>query len=205
METNMPKPKVLDLSHHNQVNSFEMLVDFGIRGIILKATQGVDYVDPTYASRKSKAEAVGLLVGAYHFATGDDAAKQLDHFLSVAGLGAQHCGALDFEPNTTGNKRNMSLDDARDWLQNYEVVVGRKAKFYSGNLVKQELKAPDEFLNSHDLWLAQYGSAPRLPVGWQSTWLWQFSESYPVPGVTGNVDANAFDGTDAELAASWVR
>lgn len=199
----MPKPSVLDLSHHNQVNSFEMLVDFGVRGVILKATQGLDYVDPTYALRKSKAEKAGLLVGAYHFATGDDTAKQLDHFLNVAELGATNCGALDFEPNTKG--QDMKLPDARDWLENYEVVQGRKAKIYSGDLLKRTLHAPDDFLSSHDLWLAQYGPAPHLPPGWDAYWLWQFSDKYPVPGVTGNVDANTFSGDDAALAASWVK
>lgn len=201
----MPFPKVLDLSHHNQVNSFEMLVDYGVRGVILKATQGVSYVDPTYAQRKAAAAKAGLLVGAYHFATADDTAKQLDHFLSVAELGARDCGALDYEPNLVNGAPagDMSLADARDWLENYEVVMGRKAKFYSGSLIKQTLTGPDAFLNSHDLWLAQYGPTPHLPVGWSRYWLWQYSEKLPVPGVTGNVDANSFDGTDQELAASW--
>ena len=47
----MFNPLVLDLSHHNKVASFQMIADYGVRAVILKATQGASYVDPTYAKR----------------------------------------------------------------------------------------------------------------------------------------------------------
>jgi GH25 family lysozyme M1 (1,4-beta-N-acetylmuramidase) len=43
---------VVDLSHHNNVNSFQAAKDSGILGIIHKATQGTNFVDPNYDERR---------------------------------------------------------------------------------------------------------------------------------------------------------
>lgn len=206
--------KVLDLSHHNVITSFEMIYDFGIRGVILKSTQGTGYVDPTYEPRRVKAEAAGLLVGAYHFADGSDTQQQLQHFLDVSAIDEKMLGALDYEPSPSG--ATMTLDNARDFLQNYELVVGRKAKLYAGSLIKETLgNNRDDFLAQHDLWLAQYGSAPRPPANWASrVWLWQYSDGardygahlpIRVSGIEpGGLDCDAFAGSDEDLATSWV-
>jgi hypothetical protein len=133
--------------------------------------------------------------------------------LEVAALTEKNCGALDFEPNTTGP--TMTLADARDWLQNFDLVAGKKAKLYSGNLIKETLGAnKDDFLAQHDLWLAQYGSHPVTPANWSAPWIWQYTDGardyganlpIHVAGITGgNLDCNAFAGSDVDLAATWV-
>ena len=54
----------------------------------MKASEGVDYVDPTYATNRAQANANGLKVGAYHFAKpdtdADDATIEADHFVDTA-------------------------------------------------------------------------------------------------------------------------
>src|SRR5258707_1097158 len=73
----MPESNVvIDLSHHNQNLDFASIrFSGGILGIIHKATQGLDYADPTYLPHKTSALANGLLWGAYHFGTGSDRDK----------------------------------------------------------------------------------------------------------------------------------
>jgi lysozyme len=58
---------VVDLSHWDEVDSFEDAKDDGVVGIIHKATESNNYFDPTYNQRKKDALAAGLLWGAYHF------------------------------------------------------------------------------------------------------------------------------------------
>ena len=85
-------PKVLDLSHHNCGPSgdpddpidFAAVAAFGVKGIIHKASQGVSIRDKKYGERRRDAVAAGLLWGAYHFATGDDADAQVKWFLECA-------------------------------------------------------------------------------------------------------------------------
>ena len=76
---------VIDISHHNQVSSFDTVRQAGILGVFHKATQGPAYVDPTFAANRTRILDAGLLFGAYHFGTAGDADAQAEHLLSVAG------------------------------------------------------------------------------------------------------------------------
>lgn len=202
--------KVLDISHHNDVSDFKAIYDFGIRGIIHKATQGTGYVDNRYAMRRQKAKDAGLLWGAYHFADGSDTDRQLAHFIEAAALEPGDLGALDYEPNTTG--ATMKLEAARQFLLGYEVARGSKAVLYSGNLIKETLGDKlDTFFGSHRLWLAHYRDVPKIPAAWgDKLFLHQFSgdgvndHGIDVPGISAKVDMNSFSGTDEQLAAAWA-
>ncbi len=200
--------KVIDLSHYNPVTNWGAVKAAGIVGVILKATQGAGMVDVTYASNFAQARAAGLLVGAYHFNTGENVQAQVGHFLSVAKPDAQTLLALDFEDNPSSN---MSLPQAKEFLLEVESRVGRAPILYSGNRVKDLLgNTKDEVLSSFRLWLAQYGPVPRPQTSWTAPWLWQFSDGEvgpwhaPVPGVRGYVDLNSYAGTDEQLAKEWA-
>ena len=57
----------IDLSHHNATPDWDKLeVDF----VFLKATEGTNYVDPTFKARKAECLQHKIPVGAYHFFTG---------------------------------------------------------------------------------------------------------------------------------------
>lgn len=201
--------KVIDLSHHNTLDddAFKQMFDSGIRGVILKSSQGTNYKDPTYDDRRQDALDAGLLVGAYHFATGEDIDAQIEHFFAAAAPDEKTLMALDHEPNK-GNQ--LDLDGCRDFLQKGEAKLGRKLVLYSGNLIKEQLDEADEYICSHRLWLAQYGDRIKLPTGFQAVWLHQFSgdgvnsHGLKPPGIHGLVDMNSYAGTDEQLAAEWA-
>ena len=61
-------PVIIDISHHQaDPIDWTKLKANGTVGVILKATEGTSYTDPTYASRKKAALAAGLAVSSYHF------------------------------------------------------------------------------------------------------------------------------------------
>jgi GH25 family lysozyme M1 (1,4-beta-N-acetylmuramidase) len=203
------KPNVLDVSHHNTVDSFQSIYNFGIRGIIHKSSQGTGMTDKTYASRRTSAVRAGLLWGAYHFADNSNVKAQVDNFMKSAQPEEHTLMALDYEPNGSST---MSLNQAREFMELLDEKLGRKTVLYSGNLIKEQLKTDkDGFWGSHPLWLAQYGPRIKLPFAWAEQFLWQFSDStynnpnkLKIPGIRGNVDMNWFDGTDAELSDAWI-
>jgi GH25 family lysozyme M1 (1,4-beta-N-acetylmuramidase) len=55
------------------------------------------------------------------------------------------------------------------------------------------------------LWIASYTQSPRIPAAWPSGWsFWQYSSTGSVPGISGNVDTDYFQGTrDALLALCY--
>ena len=73
---------VVDLSHWEAQVDFVQAKTAGIAAVILKATQGTGFLDPTFASRAVAAHAAGLLLGAYHFFdTSDPRRKQVIFWL----------------------------------------------------------------------------------------------------------------------------
>ena len=175
-------PKVVDIYHGDAVTDFSKAHAFGIRGVIHKATQGGGINDPLYAPRRKAAADAGMLWGAYHFNTGESVAAQAKHFLAVAEPDAATLIALDFEDNRASN---MSLAQARAFLEAVDAAIGRPAALYSGNRIKELIAHADAetraFFGRHKLWLCQYGPAPKLtdfngePLPWAKYFLWQYT------------------------------
>ena len=202
---------VIDISHYNSVSSFAKVKGAGVVGVIHKATQGSSYVDPTYAANRTKIKDAGLLLGAYHFGTAGDASAQAEYFLSTAGDDTVLL-VLDLEGNPQG--RDMSLQEAEQFVHHVATRTGRYPGLYSGNTVKEILSAEkikqagETELSKCWLWIAQYGPAPLVPPIWSSWTLWQYtdgaagSEPHEVDGI-GRCDRDYFNGTGDELVAFW--
>jgi hypothetical protein len=60
---------VIDISHNVQVSDFRAVRSVGVLAVIHKTSEGGDWFDPSYASRRREAEQSGLLWGGYHFGT----------------------------------------------------------------------------------------------------------------------------------------
>jgi GH25 family lysozyme M1 (1,4-beta-N-acetylmuramidase) len=204
--------RVVDIFHGDNVSSFKKAFDFGIRGVIHKATTGATGKDKKYASRRPAALDAGLLWGAYHWGTSADVNKQVNNFLKTADPDDKTLVALDYE-NTPGNQ--MTLAQARKFLTLVAAELGRKPVLYSGHLVKEQLgNKVDAFFGSHRLWLAQYSSDPVVQKSWKSFWLWQYTDKTSgltpnqVPGIPGdakgNLDCDSYDGTLTQLKADWA-
>jgi len=203
--------KVLDVSHHNDVTSWQAVRAAGIVGIIHKATEGTGYVDDQYQRRRQQALQAGLVWGAYHFANGSDVQKQVDHFLNVVGIDAGTLYALDWEEDPNGD--TMSAGQAKEFLRLIGDRIGEyRCVVYSGNTAKEKLGShSDEYFGAHRLWLAQYASRHiTVQASWSDCWLWQYSDGnigptpHGCPGVSGEVDTNSWGGTDDELRQQWA-
>jgi len=206
----MPNPlnAVVDISHYNVNVNFQLAQADGIIGVIHKATQGATGVDPTYQTHRAQATNAGLLWGAYHFATGDDATAQAQHFLDVVGSFENTLLVLDFEQNPGG--ASMSLADAHTFVTAVNQATGRFPGFYSGSYIKQLLgDGKDPVLAQCWLWLSEYGPTPVVPANWPTWTMWQYTngivgpQPHSVNGV-GNCDRDMFNGTEDQLRALWL-
>jgi lysozyme len=200
-----PKRDVLDLSHWNTVDSFKAVYDSGVVGVIHKATQGTDFVDQQYYKRIVPAKAAGLLWGRYHFGTDENVSDQVERFLKH--WTGDELLALDWENNIDGT---MSAHQAEDFLGKVRQLTGVYAVLYSGSLLKEYMETkPYTNLPMHRLWWSQWTTNPVLPSGWDEAWLWQYTDSahgpepHGCPGITGNVDCNAYQGTREQLIEEW--
>jgi lysozyme len=199
---------VVDISHHNGNIDLTKAHAAGIVGVIHKATQGTTMTDNMYQQNRQKAQAAGLLWGAYHFGSAADGAAQADFFLSKANPDDKTLLVLDYEPN--GNS-TMTLAQAKAFVTRIQQVTGKFPGFYSGSLIKEQLggKPADPVLSQCFLWLAQYGPAPtHIPATWPTWTMWQYTDGnmgpqpHSVDGI-GNCDRDQFNGTLAALQQLW--
>ncbi len=171
---------IVDLSHHNGDVDLAQASQAGILGIIQKATQGATFVDPTFQTNFDKALDAGLLLGAYHFGTGDDGVIQAEHFLNTVQPDADTLLVLDFENNPTGP--SMNLEEARAFITHVQQATGRWPGLYSGHYIKDLLGSNlDAILANSWFWLAQYGPTPVIPANWKNWTMWQYTD-----GAVGN-------------------
>jgi GH25 family lysozyme M1 (1,4-beta-N-acetylmuramidase) len=71
---------VIDLSHWQGPVDFARAKSAGIAAVILKAAQGSDWIDATFAPRFATVLPRGFLVGAYHFLDDSEPALQVAKF-----------------------------------------------------------------------------------------------------------------------------
>jgi len=207
-EGQMPINVIVDISHHNGNVDLNKAQQAGIAGVIHKGTQGTGMFDRSYTGNRQKAEAAGLMWGAYHFGTKGDGAEQADFFLSKINADEQTLLVLDYEPN---GLRTMTLDQARAFVTRVNAVTGRFPGLYSGNLIKEQLRSQpvDPVLSKCFLWIAQYGPQPKnIPPTWSSWTMWQYTDGvagpapHTVAGI-GKCDRDQFNGTLEQLQKLW--
>jgi len=197
---------VIDLSHWQAPVDFLKARAGGIAAVILKATQGSQWIDATFAQRLEAATAAGLLVGAYHFLDDSPPELQVQNFLMVA----DGCPvlALDVEQNQIGG--TVTVPQAAEAAARLQMVTGHAPFVYISRYGPDDRGTglPNSVLSRCPLWLPAYNSRPICPPGWSNWTLWQYtdgslgSDVAPAPGI-GKCDRSRFAGTVAELAAWW--
>jgi lysozyme len=203
----------VDISHHNRDVDLAAAKAAGIAFVFAKATQGTGFTDEKYAENKSKAEAAGLLFGAYHFGDGSDVPAQVDHFLTTAAGVAVL--VLDFEKNTSGGP-SMTLAQAEEFVQGVQANTGRMPTLYTGNWLKDMQKA-SAVLAQCPLWLTEFGPVAKLPLGFDAWKFWQYTDGHIGPTSIQNIgavphsidgigpcDIDLFSGKAEDLAAFWT-
>ncbi len=200
-----------DVVHGMDVSSYETSIDWptakaaGIDFAFIRATDGVQFHDPKFATYWAGAKDAGVIRGAYQFfRPTEDPIAQADLLLSLIGPLAPGDlpPALDVE--TTGGLSQPVVEAAvRAWIDHVTPIIGRPPVIYAGYYSWQDYTG-NANLTSSPLWHAQYTSAacPNIPTPWTAWTFWQYSSTGTVPAVLGETtDLDVFDGTLAQLQA----
>jgi GH25 family lysozyme M1 (1,4-beta-N-acetylmuramidase) len=192
----------IDVSHWQGAINWTSVKNSGKAFAFCKATEGTTYTDPKFVSNWAAMRSVGLIRGAYHFGRpGTDPVAQANHFCNVVRPTAGDLQmTLDLE--TTDGKTPSQV---RAWtvafIKQVLARTGRPGIIYTGYYFWRDSAGNGSNLNC-PLWLAYWGTgnpATYVPAAW-STWsFWQYTSTGSVPGVNGNVDRNAWNGTIGRL------
>lgn len=180
----------IDVSHYSGTVEWERVADAGYSFAYVKATEGVDGADPSFAAHWRRLPEVGLRRGAYHFyVTEDDPEAQARFFLDTVETGpGDLVPAVDVELIGHGTEPGLA-GRLRTFLERVETELGVRPvvytspKFWDANL--------GEGFGAHPLWVAEYEvESPRVPAGWTRWHVWQWKDSHDVPGVEKDADVS---------------
>lgn len=186
------KPNVIDISSHqeNKIN-FKSLYSQGIRGVIVKLTEGTTYKNPYAEVQIANAREAGMVISVYHWlANGDTAVAEANFFMSEAnrlGLPKSTVMVCDVED------KKLSVDKV-DLTNKINVFFTTLKNAGFGNVdiyantywLKSRIDTPR--LIAKNIWNANYPSVPvepDYPCG-----LWQFTDAYRFEDHPFNIDAN---------------
>lgn len=189
---------IIDISSYQRGLPIEDLPRQGFAAIILKASEGTGWTDPTFAGFCARAKRVGLAVAAYHYLhTGSEAAQ------------AAHCAACVPRdvPVFVDCEAGATLAGTYTFARALRAAGRRVPVIYCSNQP-----------TGYGWWRAAYLSDP---VGYASVvyarnggdtgsgWrpgvdMWQFGSRCQISGYTGNVDVSAYRGSrDSLYQTGW--
>lgn len=175
----------------------------GLGGVIVKATEGLGYVDKSCDAFIQQAVAGGIPFGFYHFARNNDASAEAEFFRNnTRGYEGKGIPVLDWEAD-------QSVAWVNEFVDRYHALTGVWPWIY-GNAWRFNQGTVNE---NCDRWIAgypsngiadiDYGLNNSMPysVNGGLVCAWQFSDSVRIAGYNGNLDGDVFYGD----AVAWAR
>lgn len=174
-------------------------VDYPVRFIFIKATEGVTVRNKYFATDYAAARKHGYKTGAYHFfSTRTTGSQQAYNFLRNSRYTQGDLPpALDLEPTDAQIKKmggiNTLFRNVRQWLDIVEKQRGiRPILYISQRFVNKYLSLAPDLHNNYDVWIARYGEyKPDVNLVY-----WQLSPDGSVTGIHGHVDINVYNGLE---------
>jgi len=196
----------IDVSRWQGEIDWEQVKGAGTRFAFIKATEGGDHLDPNFRRNWAEARKQGIARGAYHFVWWCRPAKdQIRWFRKHIPRDADALPpVLDVEwQNESQCTRKISREQAlakiREMLAALHAHTGKKPIIYTDINFHEDIL--EGAFNDHPYWLRSTAAPLRHRYNRDRWEFWQFTTTGRVPGITGDVDRNAFFGTEREFEA----
>lgn len=178
----------LDISHHQEKVNWTR-VDPKYKFIILKATEGQNFLDTDFLYNWNNARLNGFVVGAYHFFTmTSSGAAQADFYISkVPDSDKTLPPIIDLEISTKKYKKKSVIKNLGEMVEKLEKHYKKRVIFYVNyNTYNAYIKG--EF-PKNKIWITDYKYFPRIKE--HNRWIiWQVSRRGRVDGIPGFTDKN---------------
>lgn len=198
----------IDVSRYQERIAWDAVKEMNVEGIqigfaFIKATEGVNNIDPFFKRNWEKAKEAGVPRGAYHFFVPQkNGAQQTKNFLKLVQLEPGDLPpVLDIE-KTYGIPTKQLRKQVKRWLNAMEAAYGVKPIIYTYvNFYETYLSGGD--FDDYPMWVAHYfqPERPRINRSWS---FWQHSDQGRVNGILSKVDFNVFNGDSTAFRALLV-
>lgn len=168
----------------------------GLAGAIVKATEGVGYVDPACDGFVRQLREAGALFGYYHFARSNDASAEAEFFrANTVGYEGAGIPVLDWEDGQSVAWVNRFVERYHELTGVWPWIYANPWRFNQGtvneNCGRWVAGYPKNGIADID-----YGMETALPSSYDVGLVcaWQFSSSVRIAGYGGNLDGDVFYG-----------
>ena len=189
----------IDVSTYQGVIDWSKVAASGVKFAYIRAGDGMG-TDAQFARNWAGAKAAGVLRGAYvYFRARHGGVEQAQHLLAQLGKDTGELPpAIDIE-TLDGQTAAEVVAQMQAWLGAIGNAIGRNPVVYSGAFWQGNIAS--SALSAYALWTPDYSDphCPGVPLGWTDWKIWQHTSSGSVPGITGRVDLNYFNGSEKEL------
>ncbi|WP_067477989.1 glycoside hydrolase family 25 protein [Nocardia amamiensis] len=172
---------------------------------MVKATEGIHYVNPYFLADSLQMRAAGMARGTYHYARPALPPEPQAAMYAAVALGQN--GPLDLPPvldlEDSGGLRPPALIDwTRRYLGTVQALTGRVPIIYTYPSFWRTAMADTGEFAGYPLWIADYrgNPQPEVPGGWPTWTFWQTTDRGTIPGIAGRVDLNVYSGAQGDLA-----
>jgi len=196
-----PDVDFIDVSHHNAqkglpLSFYQTIKQGGVKGVVVKVSEGSYYVDPAASVNVANAKQAGLIVNAYHFArfkSNDQAKSEANWFdkkLKLVGFNKDKDGyvVVDVEDPNLSNSPSKLTEYTNTFIKQMHNLGYKRVDLYSGSYYYNSRLQPKNLVVDKP-WLASYPINPQKgqPTAYFSNGrgAWQWSQSYRFIGMNG--------------------
>ncbi|WP_080292231.1 GH25 family lysozyme [Clostridium botulinum] len=182
----------IDISMHNNNINFAQVKNAGINVVIIKATEGVEYVDPFLNQHYQGAKAQNLNIGFYHFMSEKTSPSQqaVDFWNAIKGKQFNVIPCLDIETNNMGRSSKAISDRCIEFLTKFKSLSGHDCMIYTGGYFGRDNL--DSRVKKYKGWIAHYGVNSPMTTGFTVVGH-QYTEDGRINGISTRVDLNNFE------------
>lgn len=197
----------VDVSKWQETVDWQSVKSDGIVFAFARVSDGLNYPDAFFSDNWTGMKQVGIIRGVYqYFRPSQDAVAQANYLIQevrdAGGLEASDLPPVIDIEKTEGMSASDILAKVDQWLETIKHGLGRTPIIYTGSYFWDENIFSDSYA-SYPLWIPHYTTkeCPLVPDPWQEWKIWQYTDSASVAGISGNADANRFNGTLTDLQA----
>jgi lysozyme len=177
----------------------------GTRFAFIKATEGGDHLDSNFRDNWDGAKEAGVPRGAYHFVFWCRPAKdQIRWFIRNVPKDPDALPpVLDVEWNGKSSCPRIAPEKARakmrEMLRAFEAHYGKKPVIYTDITFHENVLEGTKEFDDYPFWIRSVADRPEARYENRPWEFWQFTATGRVPGIRGDVDRNAFFGTEKQF------
>jgi lysozyme len=200
-----------DVSHWDgAINWQQLRPPGGVCFVYIKATEGADYVDPSFESNWAGAGNTLLHRGAYHFfmARESEAQQMLhaQHFINtVKNLEDGDMAPMvdvevdpDIKPELFQARLLVFIREIESYFKASPLIYTTK------DMYKKYLSLHNSF-RPYEIWIADYSYARPALCDNRSPRIWQFTDKGTIKGIPSQVDMDLFYNTAEDLKKLFVK